>query len=128
MAKPGNTGIGRILRASVYSAQGFKAAWQNEAAFRQELLLTVVLAPLGVWLGQTALERALLLACLFIVLIVELLNSAIEAAIDRHGHEQHVLSGRAKDMGSAAVFTSLVLVVVIWGLIAAERFLGTAAT
>ncbi len=122
MAKPGNTGIGRILRATKFSAQGISAAWKHEAAFRQELLLVVMLLPAAVWLGQTALERAVLIGSLFIVMIVELINSAIEAAIDRHGDEQHELSGRAKDMGSAAVFGSLLLVVVVWGLIAAERF------
>ena len=127
LAKPGNTGIRRILRATRFSAQGLAAAWQNEAAFRQELLLVVLLIPAGLWLGQTALERAVLLASLFVVLIVELLNSAIEAAIDRFGDEPHELSGRAKDMGSAAVLISLLLVAVVWGLIAAERFLGSAA-
>ena len=125
MAKPGNTGLGRILRATKFSAQGLAAAWKNEAAFRQELLLVVVLLPVGVWLGQTALERAVLIGCLLLVLVVELLNSAIEAAIDRHGDELHELSGRAKDMGSAAVFISLLIVAVVWGLIAAERFLNT---
>jgi diacylglycerol kinase (ATP) len=99
------------------------AAWKNEAAFRQELLLFVVLLPVAVWLGQTALERAVLIGCLFVVLVVELINSAIEAAIDRHGDEMHELSGRAKDMGSAAVMVSLIMVAVVWGLIAAERFL-----
>jgi len=123
LGKPGNTGIGRILRATRFSAQGIAAAWKNEAAFRQELTLVVVLLPAAVWLGQTALERALLIVSLFIVLIVELINSAIEAAIDRHGDEQHELSGRAKDMGSAAVFGSLLLVVVVWALVAVERFL-----
>ena len=123
MAKPENTGLRRILRATKFSSQGLVAAWKNEAAFRQELLLVVVLLPVAVWLGQTALERAVLIGCLFIVLIVELINSAIEAAIDRHGDEIHELSGRAKDMGSAAVFVSLLLVAVVWGVIAAERFL-----
>ena len=123
MAKPGNTGIGHIIRATRFSALGLSAAWKNEAAFRQELLLIVVMLPAALWLGQTALERVVLISCLFIVLIVELINSAIEAAIDRHGDELHELSGRAKDMGSAAVFMSLLLVAVVWGLIAAERFL-----
>ena len=85
--------------------------------------MVVVLLPAAVWLGQTALERAVLIGSLFIVMIVELINSAIEAAIDRHGNEQHELSGRAKDMGSAAVLISLLLIAVVWGLIAAERFL-----
>lgn len=127
MAKPANTGVRRILRATKFSAQGLVQAWQNEAAFRQELVLVLVLTPVAIWLGETALERAVLIGCCLIVLIVELINSAIEAAIDRHGDEHHELSGRAKDMGSAAVLISLVLVTVVWGLIAAQRFLGAAA-
>jgi diacylglycerol kinase (ATP) len=127
MAKPDNTGIRRILRATKFSAQGLAQAWRHEAAFRQELVLVLLLAPVAVWLGQTALERAVLIGCCLIVLIVELINSAIEAAIDRHGDEHHELSGRAKDMGSAAVFVSLVLVAVVWGLIVAERFFGSTA-
>lgn len=127
VGKPGNTGIRRLFRATLFSWQGYSAAWKNEAAFRQELALVVVLVPVALWLGQTALERAALIGCLLIVLIVELLNSAIEAVVDRHGSEQHELSGRAKDMGSAAVLTSLVLMVTVWGLIAAARFLGAGA-
>ncbi len=123
MAKPDNTGIRRILRATKFSFQGLAQAWQHEPAFRQELILTLLLTPVAVWLGRTALERAVLIGCCLIVLIVELINSAIEAAIDRHGDEHHELSGRAKDMGSAAVFVSLALVVLVWGLIAADRFL-----
>ena len=123
MAKPDNSGIRRILRATRFSAQGLAQAWQHEAAFRQEVVLVLVLTPVAVWLGQTALEQAVLIGSCLIVLIIELINSAIEAAIDRHGDEQHELSGRAKDMGSAAVFVSLTLVVVVWGLIAAARFL-----
>ena len=123
MAKSGKTGITRIINATRYSAQGLASAWRNEAAFRQELALVVVLLPAAFWLGQTALERAVLIGTLLLVLIVELLNSAVEAAIDRHGNEHNELSGRAKDMGSAAVFISLVLVAVVWGLIGAERFL-----
>ena len=123
MAKAGHSGLGRILRATKFSSQGLAAAWKHEAAFRQELILLVVLLPAAMWLGQTALERAALIGCLFVVLIVELINSAIEAAIDRHGDELHELSGRAKDMGSAAVMVSLLLVAVVWGLIAAERFI-----
>jgi len=123
LAKPGNSGLGRILRATKFSLQGLAAAWKHEAGFRQELLLLVFLVPAALWLGQTALERAVLIGCLLVVLIVELINSAIEAAIDRHGDELHELSGRAKDMGSAAVLISLIMVAVVWGLIAAERFL-----
>lgn len=122
MGKPGNTGIGRILRATKFSAQGFAQAWKHEAAFRQELVLAVVMTPAAFWLGQTVVERALLISVLLLVLIVELFNSAIEAAIDRHGEEHHELSGRAKDMGSAAVFVVLLIVGVVWGAVAWQRF------
>ena len=122
MAKPGNTGIRRILRATRFSAQGFAQAWQHEAAFRQELVLAIAMTPAAIWLGGTIVEQALLIGVLLLVLIVELFNSAIEAAIDRHGDEHHELSGRAKDMGSAAVFVSLVIVLLVWGAVAWERF------
>ncbi len=122
MNKPGNTGLRRILRATIYSAQGFAHAWRHEAAFRQELVLTVLLVPVALWLGQNTVERVLLIACCLLVLIVELLNSAIEATVDRFGGEQNELSGRAKDLGSAAVMMSLVLVPLIWGGVAWQRF------
>lgn len=122
MNKPGNTGIKRIFNAAGYSWAGLKAAFVHEAAFRQELALCVILIPAGLWLGQTGIERALLIGSLLLVLIVELLNSAIEAAIDRFGGEQHELSGRAKDIGSAAVFVALVNVIVIWGLVIFTNF------
>lgn len=122
MAKPGTTGIRRILRATRFSAQGFRSAWRHEAAFRQELVLVILMTPLGLWLGRSIVEKALLIAVLLLVLIVELFNSAIEAAIDRHGDEHHELSGRAKDMGSAAVFVVLVIVLVVWGAVAWQRF------
>jgi len=115
--KPGKTGIARIIAAGGYSWQGLTAAFQHEAAFRQELFLSVILLPLAIWLGETGLESALMIACLFIVLIAEILNSAIEAIVDRFGPEQHELAGRAKDMGSAAVFLALVNVAVVWLLI-----------
>lgn len=107
----------RIWRATRFSWQGLRAALRHEAAFRQELALTLVLAPLGLWLGSNGVERALLLGALLLVLITELVNSAIEAAVDRHGPDPHDLSGRAKDIGSAAVFVALVNVPVIWGLV-----------
>ncbi len=122
MAKPGISGIRRVIRATKFSAQGFAQAWTHEAAFRQELVLAAILMPVAVWLGQTILEQALLIAVLLLVLIVELFNSAIEAAIDRHGDEHHELSGRAKDMGSAAVFVSLAIVILVWGAVAWQRF------
>jgi diacylglycerol kinase (ATP) len=122
MGKPGNTGIRRIFRATRFSAQGLAHAVKNEAAFRQELVLTILLAPAAWWLGETTIERALLIGVCLLLLIVELLNSAIEAAIDRHGDEYHDLSGQAKDMGSAAVFISLLLVALVWGAVAWQKF------
>lgn len=115
------TGIARVMAAARYSLAGFKAAWYHEAAFRQELMLACLLAPLAFWLGENASQRAILLGSLLVVIITELLNSAIEAAIDRFGGEHHPLSGQAKDLGSAAVFVALVLVVVVWGLVGVER-------
>ena len=112
----------RIFNATIYAMQGFAHAWRNEAAFRQELLLTLALTPIALWLGRSPLERALLIGVCLVMLIVELLNSAIEAAIDRHGDEQHTLSGAAKDLGSAAVFVSLVLVAVVWTSVTYGRF------
>jgi diacylglycerol kinase (ATP) len=122
MGKPGNTGVRRIVNATFFSYAGIRTAWRNEAAFRQECLLCVVLIPAGVWLGQNAVERALLIGSCLLVLIVELLNTAVEAVVDRVGTDHHRLSGQAKDLGSAAVFMSLVLVLVIWGLIAWQRW------
>lgn len=122
MSKPGNTGLRRILNATVFSLAGLRTAWRDEAAFRQELSLCLVLVPAAVWLGRTAVERSLLIGSCLLVLIVELLNTGIENVVDRVGQEQHRLSGQAKDLGSAAVFVSLILVVVVWGLIAWERF------
>jgi diacylglycerol kinase (ATP) len=120
--KPGRTGLSRIFWATHYSWLGIKAAWKNEAAFRQELCLMLIMVPAAFWLGQTAVERVLLIAACLVVVIVELLNSAIEAVVDRIGTEMHPLSGQAKDMGSSAVFFALMLVLVTWGLIAWQRF------
>lgn len=113
----GKTGLRRILNATRYSLEGLAAAWRHEDAFRQELMLVVVLVPLGLWLGKSAVERALLVGCLILVLIVELLNSAIEAAVDRTSFEAHPLAKRAKDFGSAAVMLSLLLAGVTWLLV-----------
>jgi diacylglycerol kinase (ATP) len=110
-------GLKRVWNAMFYSFRGFSAAFRNEAAFRQELGLAVVLAPIGLWLGTTGVERALLVGSLLLVLMVELLNSGIEAVVDRVGLERHELSGMAKDIGSAAVFVSLMNVLVIWALV-----------
>jgi diacylglycerol kinase (ATP) len=116
------TDIGRIARAGSHSAAGFSAALRKEAAFRQEIILFVILAPLGFWLGRNGVERVLLVGSLLIVLIVELLNSAIEATVDRVSKEHHELSGRAKDMGSAAVTIAILLVVLTWACVLADRF------
>jgi diacylglycerol kinase (ATP) len=113
----GKTGLQRVLNATRYSLEGFAAAARHEDAFRQELVIVAIMAPLGLWLGHSGLERALLVGCLFLVLIVELLNSAIEAAVDRISFENHRLAKRAKDIGSAAVMLSLVNAAVVWLLI-----------
>ncbi|HED32826.1 MAG TPA: diacylglycerol kinase [Gammaproteobacteria bacterium] len=115
MADSGNTGLTRIIKAAGFSWQGIKAAFAHEAAFRQEVALAVVLIPLAVWLSKTATQMALMISSILLVMLVEIINSAIEAAIDRHGGEHHVLSGRAKDMGSAAVMIAFVYLLVIWG-------------
>jgi diacylglycerol kinase (ATP) len=114
MAKPGYQGLTRIIKAAGYSAKGFRAAWKYESAFRQEVVLTGALIPFAFWLGRDPVEIAMLVASLLLVLIVELLNSGIEAVVDRIGDEPHKLSGRAKDMGSAAVFVALILATVLW--------------
>jgi len=126
MGKPGNTGLRRIVNATFFSFAGLRSAWRHEASFRQEVLLCVVLVPTGAWLGQTVVERALLIGSCLLVLIVELLNSGIEAVVDRIVLEHQQLSGQAKDLGSAAVFLSLILVLVIFGLIAWQRFAASA--
>jgi diacylglycerol kinase (ATP) len=109
-----NKGIVRILKAGVYSYQGFVKAWKSEAAFRQEACLGIILLPIALFADVSAVELVLLIGSLALVLIVELLNSAIEAIVDRVSLEHHELSGAAKDMGSAAVFISLMLVIFIW--------------
>jgi len=108
---------GRLVRAARHSLAGLRSAAAGEAAFRQELVLAALLTPLALWLGDNGVERALMVGVLLIVLIVELVNSAIEAVVDRVGDEPHELSGRAKDLGSAAVFVSLIAVPVVWGLV-----------
>ena len=110
-------GHARPLRAFVVSARGLAAAWREEAAFRQELAAFAVAAPLGLWLARNGVERALLVAPLLLVLVVELLNSSIEAAVDRLGPERHHLAAMAKDCGSAAVLVSLVLCGACWLLV-----------
>jgi diacylglycerol kinase (ATP) len=117
MQSEDNVGLRRLINALRWTIKGFRSTFRNEEAFRQEVALTLVLTPLGLWLGDNGIERALLIGPLLVVLIVELLNSAIESVVDRISTEQHKLSGRAKDQGSAAVFISLLLVVVCWVLV-----------
>jgi diacylglycerol kinase (ATP) len=110
-------GFTRLFRAFGASGKGLVGAFTEEAAFRQELALAVIVVPLGLWLGHNGVERALLVAPMFLVLVVELINSAIEAAVDRIGLERHVLAGLAKDIGSAAVLMAFVLLAVVWVLV-----------
>ncbi|HEY6645248.1 diacylglycerol kinase [Povalibacter sp.] len=117
MDRPKLSGFRRLLLAFVNSWKGFKGAFRFEAAFRQEVALAVVLIPLGVWLGKTGIERALLLGSVVIVLIVELLNTGIETVVDRIGLERHELSGLAKDVGSTAVLFSFGLLLIVWGFV-----------
>ncbi|UYK76178.1 diacylglycerol kinase [Xanthomonas sacchari] len=113
----------RMLMAARWSWQGLRAAWLHESSFRLEVCLFLILAPLALWLGQGAVQQVLMIGSLLLVLAVELLNSAIEAVIERYGPEHHELAGRAKDMGSAAVFVMLANVVLCWGLILLPRLL-----
>lgn len=110
-------GLHRIRLAFGHTARGLRGAFQSEAAFRQELALAGVLIPVALWLGDTPIERALLVLPVLLILIVELLNTGIEKAIDRVGTERHPLSGFAKDLGSAAVFVSFLLLAIVWGLL-----------
>ncbi|MDG6774910.1 diacylglycerol kinase [Thiomicrorhabdus sp. ZW0627] len=122
--KSPHSGFKRIMYAAGYSWKGFKSTWKHEAAFRQEAILVALLIPCSFWLGDTAYERAILIAVLFIVLLVELLNSAVESVVDRIGDEYHKLSGRAKDQGSAAVFLSFFIAILVWGGFLISKIMG----
>jgi diacylglycerol kinase (ATP) len=115
------TGITRLIRSFGYSFQGFRFAWREEAAFRQEIALSVLVIPAGIYLGRSGLERALLVVPMLLILVVEFLNSAVEAVVDRSGTERHPLAGMAKDMGSAAVLLSFVLLGTVWLLILSDH-------
>ena len=117
----GATGVRRLINATRYSLEGLAAAARHEAAFRQELLLAAILLPLGLWLGKDGVERALLVGSVLLVLVVELLNSAVEAAVDRVSLENHELAKRAKDYGSAAVMMSLAMLAAVWLLVLLPR-------
>lgn len=121
MGRQNTTGIKRLINAFGYSMLGFRACFKHEEAFRQEVFASFVLIPLALYLGDTGIEQALLLGSWLVVPLVELLNSAIENAIDRIGPEQHQLSGRAKDIGSAAVFIALLLCACVWMLVLLPR-------
>lgn len=117
MAGSGNTGVTRWIKALGFTWLGLKAAFKHEEAFRQEVLLLIIATPLAMWLGKNGIDVALLIGSVLLLLIVELLNSAVEAVVDRFGGEIHELSGRAKDMGSAAVFIAMINVVMVWLLV-----------
>ncbi len=117
MNKPNRTGLGRIIAAGGYSLRGLKAAFQNEAAIRQELFLAIFLIPLAFYLADNGIELALLLGSLVLVFLMELINSAIEAIVDRISFEHHPLSGQAKDIGSALVMIAIALVIIVWSAI-----------
>jgi diacylglycerol kinase (ATP) len=114
------TGITRLLRAFGYSLQGFRYTWREEAAFRQEVLLALLVIPAGLFFGNSGVERALLVSPMLLILVVECLNSAVEAVVDRSGMERHPLAGMAKDMGSAAVMLSFALLGTVWLLILSD--------
>lgn len=113
----GKTGLKRLWNALHYSFDGFKAAYQHEDAFRQEVRMALVMIPLGLYLGRNGVECALLVASVLLVMVVELLNSAVEATVDRISLENHLLAKRAKDIGSAAVLMSLIMLAVVWGFV-----------
>ena len=119
--KPESTGIKHIIDAAGYSISGFKAAWQNESAVRQEVCVFSVLIPVAFWLGSSAVETVLLIGCCLLVFMAEIMNAALEAVVDRIGSERHELSGRAKDLASAAVYVAWANLVMVWVLIGADR-------
>jgi len=123
MGKTGATGLRRIINAFGYSMKGLRAAFKYESAFRQETALLIILLPLAILLGQTIVDYSILIGSLLLVMMVELLNSALEAVVDRVSDEQHKLAGRAKDMGSAAVFIALLNVIVIWSMYGFQFFM-----
>lgn len=122
MAGQNLKGIARIYAAFFHSIRGYKATWVHEEAFRQEVYLFVIAGPLGLWIGDTTVEKVLLTGSIILVMIVELLNTGIEIVVDRISFERHELSGRAKDVGSAAVLTSLALAGLTWGLVLYPRW------
>jgi len=123
MTRKGDGGIRRLARALDYSGNGLWWAVSNETSFRQELVTLVVLVPVALWLGEDHVEQALLIGSLLLLLLIELLNSGLEAAVDRAGEDFHPLAGRAKDLGSAAVLMAIIHACLIWGLVALPSLL-----
>ena len=121
MEKGKESVLHHIGNAFIWSGAGIKAAWKNELAFRVEAIIIAILMPLAIWVGRTAAEKALLIVACMLVLIVELVNSALEAVVDRIGTERHELSGRAKDMGSAAAFFTMLMAGIVWAIIVVDR-------
>lgn len=122
MNKPGRRGLARLIDANRYSMRGLRAAWTHEEGFRTECLLMLLLVPLAIWLARTPVEFLLLVGSCALVMLAEIINSAIEAVVDRVSLDQHPLSGQAKDLGSAAVFICMMLVLLVWGTLATVRF------
>jgi diacylglycerol kinase (ATP) len=120
--KPGKSGLTRIIAATGHSIRGIRACWRHEEAFRQDVVISLILLALSFFVAESATQWLALIAPLFLLVIVELLNSAVEAAVDRIGHEHHELSGRAKDFASAAVFLCWFLIAAAWGAIAWTNF------
>lgn len=121
MVRDKPTGLTRVIRAFGYSYQGFRHAWREEAAFRQEAVLAAGVIPLGLYLGRSGVERTLLVCPMLFILVIEILNSAVEAVVDRSGTERHPLAGMAKDMGSAAVLLSFVILGTVWLLVLSDH-------
>ena len=122
MEKKTSKGFERIVNAFRFTLKGIRSAWSNEEAFRQEALLLIFVVPAGLLIGKTFIQKGLFICVWLLVLVIELLNSAIESVVDRIGYEKHPLSGQAKDMGSAAVFIGICIAVIIWGGVICERF------
>ena len=117
MPSQGTTGLNRVFKSFSFSMQGLTAAFKNEEGFRQEIYLAIILVPLGFYLGETGVEIALLVSVILLVLVTELINTGIEAVVDRFGGEHHELSGRAKDVGSAAVMIAVLNAILVWGCV-----------
>ena len=124
MNKPGRRGLPRLIDATRYSMRGLRAAWTHEEGFRTECLLMLLLAPAAIWLASDSVEFILLIGSCLMVMLAEIINSAIESVVDRVRLDQHPQSGQAKDLGSAAVFICMMMVLLVWGTLLGSRLLG----